>query len=84
MLVFLASGMVAYGTHEIESYLVKSDNLQMVGLESKEEISRPWDILKPKDELEVNYQSFFYSYNIKVQGKYTHILHYSGSIDAIL
>ena len=51
--------MIAYGTHEIESYLVKSDNLQMVGLESKEDISRPWDILKPKEELEVSDQSYF-------------------------
>ncbi len=84
LLVFLASGMVAYGTHEIESYLVKSDNLQMVGLESKEEISRPWDILKPKEELEENDQSFFYSYNIKGQGKYTHIMHDSGSVGAFL
>ena len=84
LLVFLASGMVAYGTHEIESYLVKSDNLQMVGLESKEEISRPWDILKPKEELEENDQSFFYSYNIKGQGKYIHIMHDSGSVGAFL
>ena len=27
LLVFLASGMVAYGTHEVESYLVKSNQL---------------------------------------------------------
>ena len=84
LLVFLASGMVAYGTHEIESYLVKSDNLQMVGLESKEEISRPWDILKPKEELEENDQPLFYSYNVKGQGKYTHIMHDSGSVGAFL
>ncbi len=84
LLVFLASGMVAYGTHEIESYLVKSDNLQIVGLESKEEISRPWDILKPKEELEENDQSFLYSYNIKGKGKYTHIMHDSGRIGAFL
>ena len=84
LLVFLASGMVAYGTHEIESYLVKSDNLQMVGLENKEDISRPWDILKPKEELEENNQPLFYSYNIKGQGKYTHIMHDSGSVGAFL
>ena len=84
LLVFLASGMVAYGTHEIESYLVKSDNLQMVGLESKKDISRPWDILKPKAELGENDRSFFYSYNIKGQGKYTHIMHDSGSVGAFL
>jgi len=84
LLVFLASGMVAYGTHEIESYLVKSDNLQMVGLENKEDISRPWDILKPKAELGENDQSLFYSYNVKGQGKYTHIMHDSGSVGAFL
>ena len=84
LLVFLASGMVAYGTHEIESYLVKSDNLQMVGVENKEDISRPWDILKPKEELEENDQSLFYSYNVKGQGKYTHIMHDSGSVGAFL
>ncbi len=84
LLVFLASGMVAYGTHEIESYLVKSDNLQMVGLENKEDISRPWDILKPKEELEENNLPLFYSYNIKGQGKYTHIMHDSGSVGAFL
>ena len=32
-----ASGMIAYGTHEVESYLVKSDNLHLVGLEEKSE-----------------------------------------------
>ena len=41
----------------------------MVGLESKEEISRPWDILKPKEELEESDQPFFYSFNIKGQAK---------------
>ena len=46
LLVFLASGMIAYGTHEAESYLVKSDNLQLIGLENKSDISRPWDIFK--------------------------------------
>ena len=41
LLVFLSAGMVAYGTHELEEYLVKSDQIQ------KEEIYRPWDILQP-------------------------------------
>ena len=50
LLVFLASGMIAYGTHEAESYLVKSDNLQLIGLEDKSDISRPWDILRPKGQ----------------------------------
>ena len=44
LLVFLASGMAVYGTHEVESYLVKSDQLERNDL-------RPWDILQPKSEL---------------------------------
>ena len=36
----------------MESYLVKSNNLQIVGLERKKDIPRPWDILKPKKELD--------------------------------
>ena len=39
LLVFLASGMIAYGTHEGEEYLEKSGFIQ------KDEIARPWDIL---------------------------------------
>ena len=41
LLVFLSAGMVAYGTHELEEYLVKYDQIK------KEEIYRPWDILQP-------------------------------------
>ena len=41
LLVFLSAGMVAYGTHELEENLVKSDQIK------KEEIYRPWDILQP-------------------------------------
>jgi len=84
LLVFLASGMIAYGTHEVESYLVKSDNLHLVGLEEKSEIKRPWDILNPKEELEVSENPIFYSYDVKGKGKYTHIMHDSGSIGAFL
>ena len=42
LLVFLSAGMVAYGTHECEEYLVKSEQIE------KNEIYRPWDILKPE------------------------------------
>ena len=51
--------MVAYGTHEVESYLVKSNQL------NKDNISRPWDILKPKTQLEEGDSSSFYSYDEK-------------------
>ena len=80
LLVFLASGMIAYGTHEAESYLVKSDNLQLIGLEDKSDISRPWDILKPKDSLDEADNSFFYSYDLKGKQQYTHIMHDSGRV----
>ena len=41
LLVFLSAGMVAYGTHEAEEYLVKSDQIE------KSSITRVWDILQP-------------------------------------
>lgn len=82
LLVFLASGMIAYGTHEVESYLVKSDNLQIIGLENKKDIPRPWNILVPKDELSDSDNSIFYSYDLKGKGKFTHVMHDSGSIGA--
>ena len=77
LLVFLASGMVAYGTHEVESYLVKSDQLE------KETISRPWDILQPKSELADGENKFFYSYD-ESKNVYTHLLHDSGSVGVFL
>jgi high-affinity iron transporter len=41
LLVFLSAGMIAYGTHEAEEYLVKSEKIE------KSEIYRVWDILQP-------------------------------------
>ena len=84
LLVFLASGMIAYGTHEAESYLVKSDNLQLIGIENKSEIARPWDILKPKNSLEETDNSFFYSFDLKGKQQYTHIMHDSGRVGVFL
>ena len=84
LLVFLASGMIAYGTHEAESYLVKSDNLQLIGLKSKSDIARPWDILQPKDSLKEKDNPFFYSYDLKGKQKYTHIMHDSGRVGVFL
>mgnify|MGYP005728997125 FL=1 len=77
LLVFLASGMIAYGTHEVESYLVKSNQL------NKDNISRPWDILKPKTQLEEGDSSSLYSYDGKKK-LYTHVLHDSGSVGVFL
>ena len=84
LLVFLASGMIAYGTHEAESYLVKSDNLQLIGIENKSDIARPWDILHPKTSLEETDNSFFYSYDLKGKQQYTHIMHDSGRVGVFL
>ena len=55
LLVFLASGMIAYGTHEGEEYLEKS------GYINKENIARPWDILKPTPEIPEG--GFLYKYD---------------------
>jgi high-affinity iron transporter len=41
LLVFLASGMIAYGTHEAEEYLVKSEQIEETS------IYRVWNILEP-------------------------------------
>src|SRR6056300_1827018 len=48
LLVFLSAGMVAYGTHEAEEYLVKSGQIE------KSEIYRVWDILEPTNSLETS------------------------------
>jgi len=77
MLVIFASGMVAYGTHEIEEFIVKGDHLESIGIEQKSEIPRAWNILEPK--YEVDY-TVFYSYNLKGNNKYTHLLHDNGRV----
>ena len=46
LLVFLSAGMIAYGTHEAEEYLVKSNQMD------KSEIYRVWDILEPTKSVE--------------------------------
>ena len=46
LLVFLSAGMVAYGTHEAEEYLVKSDQIE------KSSITRVWDILEPAQSID--------------------------------
>ena len=84
LLVFLASGMIAYGSHEVESYLAQSDNLSLVGVESKSEIKRPWDISEPKKVLSDDESKWLYTYNVKGKEKYTHLLHDSGRVGAFL
>ena len=84
LLVLFASGMVAYGTHEMEEFLVKGDRLEWVGLENKSEINRVWDIYQPKDRLDENDNSFMFSYNLNGKEKYTHLLHDKGRAGVFL
>ena len=83
LLVFLSAGMVAYGTHEMESFVVKGGHLEFFGLESKSEISRPWNILVPQAELEAGASELFYSYDA-AKGKYIHLLHDKGLLGVFL
>ena len=46
LLVFLSAGMIAYGTHEAEEHLVKSDQIE------KSSITRVWNILEPTQSID--------------------------------
>jgi high-affinity iron transporter len=82
-LVLFAAGMVAYGTHEMEEFVVKGNHLEFFGLESKTEISRPWNILVPQAKLTEGTTELFYSFN-ESKGKYIHILHDKGTVGSFL
>ena len=84
MLAIFASGMVAFGTHEVEEFMVKGNHLELVGLQEEKQITRAWDILKPTSELPVDTNSNFYSYNINNKNMYTHILHDKGRVGVFL
>ena len=95
LLVFFASGMVAYGTHEAEEFLVKGDHLDWVGLEDKEledgstikakdQIKRVWNVHIPKKALEKNDNVIFYSFNLHGKEKYSHWLHDKGRVGVFL
>ena len=81
LLVFLASGMIAYGTHEAEEFLVKGDHLEWVGIKNKNEITRVWNVHVPKEALLPSDSEIFYTYN---QGKYTHLFHDKGRVGVFL
>lgn len=81
MLVIFASGMVAYGTHEIEEFFVKGNHLETIGINDKNEIPRAWNILEPQSEVD---NTALYSYNINGNEKYTHLLHDKGRIGIFL
>jgi high-affinity iron transporter len=80
LLVFLASGMIAYGTHEVEEYIVKSEIIEDF---NSDDIYRPWDILKPKDSLSESDTTFMYTYDGS-KGKYVHLFHDKGSVGVFL
>ena len=84
LLVVFATGMMTYGAHEIEEFFVKGDHLQVIGLETKQDIKRPYSILKPKAELSESDNPAFYSYNLNGKEKYTHLLHDKGHIGVFL
>ena len=84
MLAIFASGMFAFGTHEVEEFIVKGDHLEWIGLQDEKQITRAWDILKPTSELQEGANSNFYSYNINNKNIYTHILHDKGRVGVFL
>lgn len=80
VLVIFASGMIAYGIHEIEEFFVKGDHLSFIGIQDKNDIGRVWDILQPSKELPEGSNPSFYN---EVKGKYIHIFHDKGSIGGV-
>lgn len=83
MLAIFASGMIAFGTHEMEEFMVKGNHLEWVGLQDEKQIVRAWDILKPTPEIQEGTNPIFYSYN-QNNNMYTHILHDKGNIGVFL
>jgi len=75
-LVLFAAGMNAYGTHELESFLTKQEYID-------KDIKRPWDILKPKVDLNTEDAHYLYTYNADKK-KHIHVLHDKGTIGAFL
>lgn len=76
--------MMTYGTHEVEEFLVKGNHLEMIGLSSEEDISRPYSILKPVMALGPTNTPDFYSYNLNGKNQYTHFFHDKGHIGVFL
>jgi high-affinity iron transporter len=95
LLAIFASGMVAYGSHEAEEFLVKGDHLEWVGLEdktledgtivlAKNQITRVWNVHKPTKTLEEGQNAMFYSFNLYGKEKYSHLLHDKGRVGVFL
>jgi high-affinity iron transporter len=84
MLAIFASGMIAFGTHEVEEFIVKGDHLKWVGLQDERQITRAWDILKPTSELKEGANPNFYTYNLNNKNMYIHIFHDKGRVGIFL
>jgi len=82
-LVFISSGMIAYGSHELEEFLVKSKKLSYLGINSEKEIKRPWNIFEPKLKLSSEDNSFFYNFN-ESKNYYYHLMHDKGQVGSVL
>jgi high-affinity iron transporter len=72
--------MIAYGTHEVEEYIVKSEIIEDF---NSDDIYRPWDILQPKDSLSESDAAFLYTYDGSKE-KYVHLFHDKGSVGVFL
>ena len=95
LLVLFASGMVAYGTHEAEEFMVKGKHLHWLGLEDKQlengttlkaknQIVRVWDVHKPKKILTESDNELFYSFNLHGKEQFSHLLHDKGRVGVFL
>jgi high-affinity iron transporter len=95
LLVLFASGMVAYGTHEAEEFMVKGKHLNWVGLEdrhlengttlkAKDQIVRVWNVHKPKKILTENDNELFHSFNLHGKEQFSHVLHDKGRVGVFL
>ena len=76
LLVFFAAGMVAYGVHEVEEYLVDT------GAIDGSSIVRVWDILEPRSDMVESESTRARSRNESKQKRY-HILHDKGFVGVI-
>ncbi len=73
LLILVAAGMIAYGTHELEEFCIKMNWI------SEENIHRPYDILKPLKEQPAN--TWFYTQKGE---KFYHWFHDKGTIGEFL
>lgn len=71
LLIFFAAGMVAYGTHEMEEFLVKTEVIEEAS------ITRVWDIYHPSADVPEN--TAMYTFN-EGKGKYYHLFHDKGTV----